>query len=744
MAIRRGESLLSDILINKVVGEVLPSFTGSVDEDALTAQFVSSIGSDFGIEDVRLVDLSSSGKNTAEEYTVNTRKPYVDNQLSEYSAFPSLIDYRNQGYRSCALLPIMGNGRVTSILRLLSKQENKFGAELVRAVQLVSTIFGFAILYKSETRRSAKLAGYFDAAFDSAVPQMLVSRSGSIVKPNKAAIRAFGLGGQGAQSVAELFGPEFKTPPPQPGRDVYFSLGDAHNIYRISSAQVSEGMLHLSALNVTGKVVMDSMLDALSDSRDLYVILAKWDFTIISASQNFEKAMKYSNAMLYGKRFMDFLKEVDAQNVMNAVSDAKGPSASLRLNLLAGDYIMPVRALISRLPFGYLIAAVSAEAEAYVHEAEENISSFIESTSDIALKVDRLGYIRECNLPVESVLGYAKDELIGREARTLYNDPKVFDTDVAYVSNGGKVDNSYVHMVKKDSELVPGVEAVRLLRGSREKEGYLVIIKELETRRKLTDLEADLRKAQGEARSSNAASTQKSEFIYDITHELKTPLTNIKGFSSLLYEGQAGDLSAAQKEYVSTIIDEADRLVLIIQQVLDAAKLEARKAKLEFRDVDLKALASNPAIRSLQESARQKGLEFSWTVGYDVPTIQADQNKLVQVFVNLIGNAIKFTNSGSVRVNVLMKTKRKVECDVTDTGIGIAGEDKKRLFKKFYQAPNKDLARQEQAGTGLGLAITRSIVEQHGGKVSFDSKPGSGSRFWFILPVKKQKRRQQQ
>ncbi len=735
--------MVNEILVNKVMGEVLPAFTSSVDEVAISRQFVSSIKADFGIDDAELVDISASRKDMAEEYTVNTRKPYVDNQLSEYSAFPSLIDYRNKGYRSCALIPIIGNGRVASVLRLLSKEENKFSDDLLGTVQLVSVLFGFAMLYKTEASRGARLASYFDAAFNSAVPQMLVSKTGLIVKSNRSAMKAFSLTGQGRQNISELFGIEFNDALPTGGRDVYFNTGDSHNIYRVSSMPASEGMLHVSAVNVTGKAVMDSMLSSLSDSRDLYVLFTKNDFTIISASQNFEKAMKYSNAMLYGRKFMDFLKETDAQNAINAVSGGKTIISSLQLNLLAGDYIMPIKATFSKLPFGYLVTAVSAEAEAYVHEAEENISSFIESTSDIALKVDRLGYIRECNLPVEGMLGYAKDELIGREARSLYDDPKKFDADIAYVSNGTKVDNSYVHLIKKDTGLVPCVQAVRLLRGSRDKEGYLVIIKELETRRKLSDLEAELKKAQAETKRSDAVSTQKSEFIYDITHELKTPLTNIKGFSSLLYEGQAGELSQAQKDHVSTIIEEANRLVLIIQQVLDAAKLEARKAKLEFRDVDLRALYTNPAIRSLQESARQKGLEFSWNVSYDVPVIQADQNKLVQVFVNLVGNAIKFTNSGGIKVNMLMRTKNKVECDVIDTGIGIADEDKKRLFKKFYQAPNKELTRQEQQGTGLGLAITRSIVEQHGGKIGFESKPGSGSRFWFVLPVKKQKQRQQ-
>lgn len=734
--------------MNKVMGEVLPTLTSSVDEETLTRQFVSSIKADFGIEEAQLVNLSSSRKDTAEEYTVNTRKPYIDNQLSEYSAFPSLIDYKNQGYRSCALVPIMGNGRVTSILRLLSKEENKFSDELLGTVQLVSVLFGFALLYKTESHKNARLASYFDAAFDSQMAQMLVSRDGSIIRSNKAAMKAFGLSPQRQQGISSLFDidpAELKAPEMAAGRDIYFSLGGVHNVYRVSARPVSENLFHVSAVNVTGKSLMDAILESLSGSRDLYIVFTKPDFTIISASANFEKEMKYSNTMLSEKRFTDFLKESDVKNMTELLSGKKQDNVMLNLSLLAGDYAVPIKATFSRLPFGYVVTVISAESEAYVREASENISSFMQSTSDIALKVDPMGYVRECNMSVETILGYNKDELIGREARMLYKNPKAFDEDVAYVRNGEKVDNSLVDMVKKDtSETVPAVESMRLLRGSKDDEGYLIIIKELGTKRKLDALEVGQRDAAKEAERQKSINKQKSEFIYDITHELKTPLTNIKGFSSLLYEGQAGELSKAQKEYVSTIIEEADRLVQIIQQVLDAAKLEAEKVKMEFKDVDLRALASSPAIRSLQESAHQKGLEFEWDVKYDVPTIQADQNKLVQVFVNLIGNAIKFTNKGSVRVDVSMKTKKTVECDVSDTGIGIAEEDRKKLFKKFYQASNKEMALKENSGTGLGLVITRSIIEQHGGKISFESKLGSGSKFWFTLPVSRKPRRKKQ
>jgi two-component system sensor histidine kinase ChiS len=130
-------------------------------------------------------------------------------------------------------------------------------------------------------------------------------------------------------------------------------------------------------------------------------------------------------------------------------------------------------------------------------------------------------------------------------------------------------------------------------------------------------------------------------------------------------------------------------------------------------------------------------------VAYDTPRITADPNRLIQVLVNLIGNAVKFTDKGSIEVRVVKKTNRSIECSVSDTGIGISDEDKKKLFRKFYQAPKTDLVKQEQAGTGLGLSITKDIVTLHGGKIGFESELGKGSRFWFTLPINSRAKKKQ-
>ena len=176
--------------------------------------------------------------------------------------------------------------------------------------------------------------------------------------------------------------------------------------------------------------------------------------------------------------------------------------------------------------------------------------------------------------------------------------------------------------------------------------------------------------------------------------------------------------------------------MLIIQQVLDAAKLESQKMKLELREVDLKELYNNPTIQAMQESAANKHLAFSWKVDFDVPKILADPNRLIQAFVNLIGNSIKFTDTGEIKVRISRLGKTKVRCEVSDTGIGISEDDKRKLFKKFYEAPKKGLVKQEGAGTGLGLSITHEIIKLHGGRIECRSEQGKGSTFSFSLRIK--------
>ncbi len=735
--------MAEDLFITNFISELLPLASSAGNDIDFLRHFTDLMGRKFGIAKVELVTISSERKNGQfEEYMLNTRKPYIDNQLSEYSAFPELVTYRNGGYKSFAAMPLVANGRVNHLLLLLSDQENKFTESMVSTIGAVTTFFSFSFAYKNEAVKNSRLAEYFDAAFNSTAPQLLVSSDGSIVKANKEAVRAFDILGTRVKNVREIFGAgieEIRTAAQGKGYEVLINGGNTYNTYRVTANKVGNSLLHLSAANTTGKYIMDSVLDSVAGSSLLYVIFAKEDFTILNASHNFDRDTGYTQGPFSNMRFTDLLSGTDVKRFVEfAKSGTAGP---IDIEVSATDAKRHVKALVRKVLFGYLIMLANADADAYVKSARANLQGLIEGASDMVITLNDSGYITDCNMPVESTLGYNREDLIGKELSSIYKDPAVLRRDLEYARTGETVNGSYVNFLKSNSEEVPGVQSVRKLVGTEGKASYIVFAKELETKHRIETLESKLREKERVIVASESANKQKSEFIYDITHELKTPLTNIKGFATLLLDGEVGKLADEQREYVDTIVEESNRLSLIIQQVLDASKLDANKVKLDIKEVDLRALGEHPSIKALAEAARRKGLEFKWDVSYETPVIKAEQNKLIQVFVNLIGNSTKFTESGGITVHIFKKSAKTVECDVIDTGIGMSEEDRKKVFKKFYQAPKKALVHQDGAGTGLGLTITKSIIGLHGGKISVESTPGKGSRFYFTLPINKKPER---
>ena len=226
------------------------------------------------------------------------------------------------------------------------------------------------------------------------------------------------------------------------------------------------------------------------------------------------------------------------------------------------------------------------------------------------------------------------------------------------------------------------------------------------------------------------ANQHKSEFLANMSHELRTPLNSILGFSQLLLEGDGGALAPEQRQDVEIISQNGRHLLSLINDLLDISKLEAGKAQLHRGEVDMAALVSE-CVDSVSSLAKTKHLELTGTVSEEVGTIFADGPKLKQVLLNLIGNAIKFTETGGVRVAVeLQGTDLRVA--VRDTGIGVPSEDVERIFESFQQG-NSGMSGKYQ-GTGLGLAISRRLVEMHGGRIWVKSSPGQGSTFSFTIP----------
>jgi signal transduction histidine kinase/CheY-like chemotaxis protein len=231
--------------------------------------------------------------------------------------------------------------------------------------------------------------------------------------------------------------------------------------------------------------------------------------------------------------------------------------------------------------------------------------------------------------------------------------------------------------------------------------------------------------------AAESANLAKSRFLAKMSHEIRTPMNGIIGMTGLL---KASGLTAERRRYAEHVDEAARSLLQIIDDVLDVSRIEAGRLKLETKDFDLRA-AVGGSIRLLEERAHQKGLALTWSVADRVPVaVHGDPGRLRQVLVNLVGNALKFTSTGQVRVLADLADSPTTEgcrvCfEVLDTGIGIPAEAQENLFEPFTQVD--DSASRSFGGAGLGLAISRQLVELMGGRIGVESRLGEGARFWF-------------
>ncbi len=277
-------------------------------------------------------------------------------------------------------------------------------------------------------------------------------------------------------------------------------------------------------------------------------------------------------------------------------------------------------------------------------------------------------------------------------------------------------DNQELSSSGRDIEL-PGLEA-RIIRFERMhvKDSNGGIISSVNIFRDITQ-EKDIDKA-------------KSEFVSVISHELRTPLTSIREGISQVLEGLFGELNTDQKEFLSIALQDTDRLKEIIDALLDISKIEAGKVQLSRQLSDIVGLARQ-VIFVFSSKAKEKSLTIKLNNSDAEVNAWVDKEKIIQVFSNLLDNAIKFTDVGFIEISVIDR-ENEVECSVSDTGKGISPDDLSKVFGKFQQFSRTTGAGKK--GTGLGLAITKGIVELHRGKIGVDSKLNQGTKFIFTLP----------
>jgi two-component system phosphate regulon sensor histidine kinase PhoR len=229
-------------------------------------------------------------------------------------------------------------------------------------------------------------------------------------------------------------------------------------------------------------------------------------------------------------------------------------------------------------------------------------------------------------------------------------------------------------------------------------------------------------------------SKRKTDFISSVSHELRTPLTSIKGYAAILMEEKLGHLPAAAKERLEKINRHSDELVHMINDLLDISRLESDRMIIKIDTYNLKEMVEN-VIELLSVQIKDKELTLSINIPSDTQ-VNVDKSQVERVFINLIGNAIKFTPKHGKITLTTKPAKDFIQVNISDTGIGIPKDAQELIFEEFYRIDNP--INQQLKGTGLGLSLAKNIIEAHRGVIWVESEVGHGSTFSFLLPIEKE------
>ena len=371
-----------------------------------------------------------------------------------------------------------------------------------------------------------------------------------------------------------------------------------------------------------------------------------------------------------------------------------------------------------------------------LRDNESRMRSIVETAVEGIITIDDKGCIEFFNPAAQRIFGYEAGEVIGRNVSMLMSSPDREDHD-AHLKRYQQTGQQHIIGMsrevvgrRKDGSNFPLELAVSEVRLENRKV-FTGMLRDITHRKQI---EAELIKTRDEAVE---ASRVKSEFLATMSHEIRTPMNGVLGMAGLLLET---NLTPEQRECAETVRSSGDSLLTIINDILDFSKVEAGKLELETLDFDLRTTVEE-ALDLLAEKAQSKGLELIGLVYADVPAdVRGDPGRIRQTLLNIVNNAIKFTEQGEVVVQVTKSEESHdevlVRFDITDTGIGIPLEAQSRLFQSFMQVDGS--TSRKYGGTGLGLAICKQLTRLMGGEIGVSSTPGGGSQFWFTLRLLKQ------
>ena len=696
--------------------------------------FAELIKTELHFEEVIPKPYNEKARTASEDMVYNTMRYYVDNRLSDYSSFPELINYFRSGFKSCLILPVILDSKPIGTVTLLSKKEYVFEDRQMVWIGYLKELMEYMVAFRVEKEKSFAAARYFDAAFDSFVPQAVFNSDGKVLKANRSFLNIFGVSPAEASkiNIRAEFGISGEMP-----------FGKAIDVsyrgYRLR--------LLLSQINGSANLCV------VDDFTEIAGLREKLDFLDNIPEQYYlilDKSLKVTWCGGYGDETGLFLGKAFTENIVSGREDflekISAEKGEVALELDFGNRITKrFQCILYKFEDRYHIL-LRRDFSGYLNSVKKGLDTLTRLSSDAIFRIDTDGYINFFNKGSEALFGYRNQEIIGKPFSVICADiesqNKISNSLSIAKSSSSPITDVLVSMVAKGTdEPIPCYQSITPERDEDgEVCGYYIINKELRTKRQMQQLEDALDKSNKELKNYKSELELQTQFIYNISHDLKTPITAVYGFMKLMVDGEFGKLTDEQNDILNTMMGDLNRLMDLIMQVLDVAKFSANKIRLDYQQVNLEELGQHPSIRSLSELCSRKGVGFGWHVDYNVPRVSADPNRLIQVFVNLITNAIKFTEKGSVEVYIT-KVGRSVRVDVKDTGIGISKDDIGKIFKKFYQLQRRGLTKQEGSGTGLGLTIVKEIVNLHGGKMHVKSEVGVGSDFWFTIPINEKERK---
>ena len=359
----------------------------------------------------------------------------------------------------------------------------------------------------------------------------------------------------------------------------------------------------------------------------------------------------------------------------------------------------------------------SKQAEIRLKNSESRIRAIVENVLDGIITIDAKGTVQTMNRAAEQIFGYKSEEVVGENVKMLMPENYSVEHD-SYLSNYLTTGNAKVIGIgrevtglRKDDSVFPMELAVSEMQIEGE-HIFTGIVRDITERKKIERM--------------------KSEFVSTVSHELRTPLTSIRGALGLVLGRSSDKLPEDVRKMIEMANRNSERLTLLINDILDLEKIESGQLEFTFGEINLGAVARR-AIEDNQGFSQEHGVTLEMKNCADSALVLGDEHRLLQVFANLISNAVKFSPKGAkVEISVVLND-RDCHVAVRDYGPGIPYEFRASIFKRFAQADSSDS--REKGGTGLGLSISKAIIEHHGGTIGYNSVPGEGAEFGFSLPT---------